>query len=102
MGERLGQWQAGFDWDQMRHVYSTDSQTLLKVFGDNVFIVRGSPGGRPPASAWNDGLGWSCSQPSKNNSDCDGQISQQWFTGRLFFNISPTDKTNFSAELTRI
>ena len=94
MGERLGQWQAGFDWDQMRHVYSTDSQTLLKVFGDNVFIVRGSPGGRPPASAWNDGLGWSCSQPSKNNSDCDGQISQQWYTGRLFFNISPTDKTN--------
>ena len=102
MGERLGQWQAGFDWDQMRHVYSTDSQTLLKVFGDNTFIVRGSPGGRPPAAAWNDGLGWSCSQPSKNNSDCDGQISQQWFTGRLFFNISPTDNTNFSAELTRI
>jgi len=102
MGERLGQWQTGFDWDQMRHVYSTDSQTLLKVFGDNTFIVRGSPGGRPPAAAWNDGLGWSCSQPSKNNSDCDGQISQQWFTGRLFFNISPTDNTNFSAELTRI
>jgi len=102
MGERLGQWQTGFDWDQMRHVYSTDSQTLLKVFGDNTFIVRGSPGGRQPAAAWNDGLGWSCSQPSKNNSDCDGQISQQWFTGRLFFNISPTDNTNFSAELTRI
>ena len=61
MGERLGQWQAGFDWDQMRHVYSTDSQTLLKVFGDNVFIVRGAPGWRPPAAAWNDGLGWSCS-----------------------------------------
>ncbi len=103
MGERLGQWQTGFDWDQMRHVYSTDSQTLLKVFGDNTFIVRGSPAGsRPPASAWNNGLGWSCSQPSKNNSDCDGQISQQWYTGRLFFNVSPTVNTNFSAELTRI
>jgi len=102
MGERLGQWQTGFDWDQMRHVYSTDSQTLLKVFGDNTFIVRGSPGGRPPASAWNNGPGWSCSQPSKNNSDCDGQISQQWYTGRLFFNVSPTVDTNFSAELTRI
>jgi len=102
LGERLGQWQAGFDWDQMRHIYSTDSQTLLKAFGDNVFIVRGSPGGRPPASAWNDGQGWSCSQPSKNNSDCDGQISQQWYTGRLFFKLSPTPNTDFSAELTRI
>jgi len=102
MGERLGQWQTGFDWDQMRHVYSTDSQTLLKNFGDNVFIVRGSSGGRPPASAWNSGLGWSCSQPSKNNSDCDGQISQQWYTGRLFFKLSPTPTTDFSAEVTRI
>jgi MtrB/PioB family decaheme-associated outer membrane protein len=102
MGERLGQWQTGFDWDQMRHIYSTDSQTLLKNFGDNVFIVRGASNGRPSASQWNDGLGWSCSQPSKNNSDCDGQISQQWYTGRLFFNVSPTVNTNFSAELTRI
>src|SRR5215469_5880452 len=55
LGERLGQWQVGFDWDQMRHVYSTDSQTLLKAFGDNVFIVRGSPGGRPPIPAWTTG-----------------------------------------------
>src|SRR5262249_39287450 len=22
LGERLGQWQTGFDWDQMRHIYS--------------------------------------------------------------------------------
>src|SRR5215470_13729357 len=102
LGERLGEWQTGFDWDQMRHIYSTDSQTLLKVFGDNVFIVRGSPGGRPPAAAWNNGPGWSCSQPSKNNEDCDGQISQQWYTGRLFFKLSPTPNTDFSAELTRI
>jgi MtrB/PioB family decaheme-associated outer membrane protein len=102
LGERLGQWQAGFDWDQMRHIYSTDSQTLLKNFGDNVFIVRGTSNGRPTSSQWNDGPGWSCSQPSKNNSDCDGQISQQWYTGRLFFKLSPTTNTDFSAELTRI
>jgi len=79
MGERLGQWQVGFDWDQMRHIYSTDSQTLLKAFGDNVFIVRGSPGGRPPIPAWNSAPSWSCSAASISigSSDCDGQISQQ-------------------------
>ena len=100
MGERLGQWQAGFDWDQMRHIYSTDSQSLLKVFGGNVFIL---PGTRPPLSSWNSAPGWSCTQASENgNCTGDGQISQQWYTGRLFFNISPTPTTNFSAELTRI
>src|SRR5215467_2195289 len=79
LGERLGQWQVGFDWDQMRHIYSTDSQTLLKAFGDNVFIVRGSPGGRPPIPSWNSAPSWSCSAASISigSSDCDGQISQQ-------------------------
>jgi MtrB/PioB family decaheme-associated outer membrane protein len=100
MGERLGQWQAGFDWDQMRHVYSTDAQSLLKVFGGNVFIL---PGARPALSSWNSAPGWSCTQASENrNCTGDGQISQQWYTGRLFFNISPTLNTNVSAELTRI
>src|SRR5215469_8294506 len=92
LGEHIGVWQAGFDWDQMRHIYSTDSQTLLKNFGDSVFIVRGSPGGRPPIPAWNNGPNWGCSAASIpiGSSDCDGQISQQWFTGRLYFKLSLT------------
>jgi len=104
LGERLGQWQVGFDWDQMRHIYSTDSQTLLKAFGDNVFIVRGSPGGRPPIPAWNSAPSWSCSAASISigSSDCDGQISQQWFTGRLYFKLSPTPNLDITSELTRI
>ena len=101
LGERLGQWQAGFDWDQMRHIYSTDSQSLLKVFGGNVFIL---PGARPPMVNWNGAPGWSCTQASagSSNNDCDGQISQQWYTGRLFFKYTPTPNTDVSAELTRI
>ena len=27
--ERTGRWEAGFDWDQMRHIFSTSAQTLL-------------------------------------------------------------------------
>ncbi len=100
LGERLGQWQAGFDWDQMRHIYSTDSQSLFKVFGDNVFVL---PSTRPPLSSWNSARGWGCTPASfGSGNDCDGQISQQWFTGRLFFKLSPTPSTDVSAELTRI
>src|SRR5262250_960282 len=104
LGEHIGVWQAGFDWDQMRHIYSTDSQTLLKNFGDNVFIVRGSPGGRPPIPAWNNGPNWGCSAASIpiGSSDCDGQISQQWFTGRLYFKLSPSPNLDITSELTRI
>src|SRR5215468_8586571 len=104
LGEHIGGWQAGFDWDQMRHIYSTDSQTLLKQFGDNVFIVRGAPGGRPPIPAWNSAPNWGCSQASIpfGSTDCDGQISQQWYTGRLFFKLSPTPNLDLSAEFTRI
>ena len=106
LGERLGQWQTGFDWDQMRHIYSTDSQTLLKEFGGNVFIIRGGPGSasRPPLSQWNSAPNWGCSDSSLGTSqnNCDGQISQQWYTGRLFFKLSPTPNVDLSAELTRI
>ena len=104
LGERLGQWQLGFDWDQMRHVYSTDSQTLFKVFGDNVFIVRGNSNGRPPIFDWNNAPNWGCSQASIpfGSNDCDGQISQQWYTGRLYFKLSPSPNLDITSELTRI
>ena len=104
LGERLGQWQVGFDWDQMRHIYSSDSQTLLKAFGDNVFIVRGNSNGRPPIFNWNSAPGWSCSQASIpfGSSDCDGQISQQWYTGRLYFKVSPSPNLDITSEVTRI
>jgi len=104
LGEHIGVWQAGFDWDQMRHIYSTDSQTLLKAFGDNVFIVRGTSNGRPPYFNWNSAPNWGCSAASIpiGSSDCDGQISQQWYTGRLFFKLAPTPTIDITSELTRI
>jgi MtrB/PioB family decaheme-associated outer membrane protein len=106
LGEHIGQWQAGFDWDQMRHIYSTNAQTLTREFGDNVFIIRGGPGSsaRPPLSAWNSAPPWGCSESSVRfgSQDCDGQISQQWYTGRLFFKISPTPNLDLSAEFTRL
>jgi MtrB/PioB family decaheme-associated outer membrane protein len=100
LGERLGHWQAGFDWDQMRHIYSTDSQTLLKVFGGNVFIL---PGTRPPLSAWNSAPGWSHSEASRGtNQEGDGQISTQWYTGHVYLKLSPTPDVDLVTEYTRI
>jgi MtrB/PioB family decaheme-associated outer membrane protein len=100
LGERLGQWQVGFDWDQMRHIYSTNSQSLYKVFGDNIFIL---PNPRPPLQQWNSAEGWSCTEASAGTAQgCDGQIAQQWYTGRVFFKLSPTPNLDLSAQYTRI
>ena len=100
LSERLGQWQVGFDWDQMRHIYSTDAQTLLKQFGGNVFIL---PGTRPPLSDWNSAPPWGCSDSATStNRNCDGQIAQQWYTSRLFLKLSPTPNVDLSAQLTRM
>ena len=104
LGERLGQWQAGFDWDQMRHVYSTTAQSLYKVFNNNIFIL---PTNRPPLESWNSAPGWGCTPASvsRGSDDCDpgdGQISQQWYTGRVFFKLSPTPNLDLTAEYTRI
>ena len=99
-GERLGLWQVGFEWDQMRHIYSTDAQTFLKVFGGNVFIL---PGTRPPLSTWNGAPGWSHGEASRGtNQEGDGQISQQWQTARVFFKLSPTPNLDLVSEYTRI
>ena len=100
VGERLGRWQVGADWDQMRHIYSTDSQTLLKQFGGNVFIL---PNPRPPLASWNSAPGWSHSDASKGtNQEGDGQISQQWYTGHIYLKLSPTPDLDLVAEYTRI
>jgi MtrB/PioB family decaheme-associated outer membrane protein len=99
-GERLGLWQVGFEWDQMRHIYSTDAQTFLKVFGGNVFIL---PNTRPPLSTWNGAPGWSHSEASRGtNQEGDGQISQQWQTARVFFKLSPTPNLDLVSDYTRI
>ncbi len=100
LGERLGKWQAGFDWDQMRHIYSTDAQTLLKLFDGNVFIL---PRTRPPLSSWNSAPPWSHSEASRGTNQVgDGQISQQWQTAHLYFKLSPTPDLDLISEYTRI
>ena len=100
MGEQLGLWQAGFEWDEMRHIYATNAQTFYKVFGDNVFIL---PNPRPPLSSWNGSPSWGHSEASRGTDQSgSGEISQQWQTGRWFFKLSPTPNLDLYAEYTRL
>src|SRR5574339_736042 len=51
--ERTGRWEAGFDWDQMRHIFSTSAQTLtneVDVAHGRFFVL---PTPRPPISDYN-------------------------------------------------
>jgi MtrB/PioB family decaheme-associated outer membrane protein len=87
MAERLGVWQAGFEWDQMRHLYSTTASTLLNASGNEVFTL---PRPRPRLESYN-GLAGSW-----------GDIGVRWDTARMFFKLSPTPNLDLSSEYTRI
>jgi MtrB/PioB family decaheme-associated outer membrane protein len=83
--ERLGLWQAGFDWDQMRHVFSTSAQTLLNETSRGVFVL---PNPRPPLSAYNTGGGID-------------EISVRWDTAHMFFKFNLSENADLFAEYTR-
>src|SRR6266851_9976565 len=50
--ERLGRWEVGFDWDQMRHIFSTNARTILNETSRGVFAL---PNPRPAISTYNNG-----------------------------------------------
>ena len=84
--ERLGRWEAGFEWDQMRHIFSTSAQTLLNETSRGVFVL---PNPRPPLSAYNNARGID-------------EISVRWDTARLSFKFSLSENADLFAEYTRI
>jgi MtrB/PioB family decaheme-associated outer membrane protein len=85
--ERLGRWEVGFEWDQMRHVFSTTGQTLLNETSRGVWTL---PNPRPnPSTAYN----------SAKQID---EISVRWDTARIFFKLHPSEESEVVAEYTRI
>ena len=84
--ERLGRWETGFDWDQMRHVLSTNARTILNETSRNVFVL---PNPRPAISTYNDGKSID-------------EISVRWDTAHVYFKLHPTEETDLVAEYTRI
>jgi MtrB/PioB family decaheme-associated outer membrane protein len=84
--ERLGRWEVGFDWDQMRHVFSTNARTILNETSRGVFEL---PNPRPAISTY-------------NNGKSIDEISVRWDTARTYVKLHPTEETDLVAEYTRI
>jgi MtrB/PioB family decaheme-associated outer membrane protein len=84
--ERLGRWELGFDWDQMRHVFSTDARTILNETSRGVYVL---PNPRPAISTY-------------NNGKSIDEISVRWDTAHIYLKLTPTEDTDLVAEYTRI
>ena len=84
--ERLGRWEVGFDWDQMRHVFSTDARTLLNETSRGVYAL---PNPRPAISTY-------------NNGKSIDEISVRWDTAHTFLKINLSENADLFAEYTRI
>jgi MtrB/PioB family decaheme-associated outer membrane protein len=83
--ERLGRWEVGFEWDQMRHIFSTNARTLLNETSRGVYVL---PNPRPPLSDYNNGRSID-------------EISVRWDTARTFFKFSASENVDLFAEYTR-
>ncbi len=84
--ERLGRWEAGFEWDQMRHIFSTNARTLVNETSRGVFAL---PNPRPPLINYNNGRSID-------------EISVRWDTARTFLKLSLSENADLFAEYTRI
>ena len=83
---RLGRWEFGFDWDQIRHIFSTNSRLLATEVDRGVFRL---PTPRPALSAYN----------SARELD---EISVRWDTAHIFLRLTPKEDLDLTAEYTRI
>jgi len=84
--ERLGKWEFGFDWDQIRHIFSTNARMLSTETSRGVFTL---PTPRPALALHN----------SARELD---EISVRWDTARIFVRLTPTEDLDLVAEYTRI
>jgi MtrB/PioB family decaheme-associated outer membrane protein len=83
---RLGKWEFGFDWDQMRHIFSTNARMLSSETSRGVFTL---PTPRPALGLHN----------SARELD---EISVRWDTAHIFLKVTPTEDLDLIAEYTRI
>lgn len=88
---RLGLWEFGFDWDQMRHVFSTNARMLSEEASPGVFRLPSGLARAFPADG-----------PLYNAARELDEISTRWDTARMSFRLTPTPDIDFKAEYTRI
>ena len=86
--ERLGRWEAGFEWDQMRHVFGESPLQQFLTYPERNVVTLPNP--RPAFGFYNSNLG---------NVE---EVSVRWDTARTFFKFSPSENTDVFADYTRI
>jgi MtrB/PioB family decaheme-associated outer membrane protein len=84
---RTGLWQFQFDWDQLPHLFSTTSRTLLHEVQRGVWAA-------PPITSLSDFNGQATSRELHD-------VSVRWDTARLFFSLTPTPDLDLNAQYTR-
>jgi MtrB/PioB family decaheme-associated outer membrane protein len=83
---RLGKWEFGFDWDQIRHIFSTNARMQSTETSRGVFTL---PTPRPGLASYN----------SARELD---EISVRWDTAHIFLKLTPAEDLDLIAEYTRI
>jgi MtrB/PioB family decaheme-associated outer membrane protein len=82
---RLGLWEFGFDWDQMRHVLYTNTRFLATEPDRGVYVL---PTPRPPLAL--------------HNAAPERDLSVRWDTAHILIKVTPTPNLDLRAEYTRI
>jgi MtrB/PioB family decaheme-associated outer membrane protein len=85
---RTGLWQFQFDWDQLPHLFSTTSRTLLHEVSRGVWVA-------PVIGSLSDFNGQATSRELHD-------VSVRWDTARLRFTLTPTPDLELNAQYTRI
>src|SRR3972149_150322 len=86
---RLGLWEFGFDWDQLRHIFSTNARMLARETSRGVFTL---PVPRPTNAQGN----------VYNTARELDEISTRWDTSQIFFPLTPTPALELKTTYTRI
>src|SRR5206468_7170408 len=82
---RLGLWEFGFDWDQMRHVLYTNTRFLATETDRGVYVL---PTPRPALAL--------------HNAAPERELSVRWDTAHILVKVTPTPNLDLKAEYTRI
>lgn len=83
---RTGLWRLEVDWDQLRHVFASNARTLMHE----------NSRGNWHAPVINSLYDFNGRATSRELND----VSVQWYTGRLFFTLTPTPDMEVSAKYT--
>lgn len=90
---RLGLWEAGFEWDQTPHVFSTTARMRAVETSRGVFALPP----RPDASALSVAEGTQYTRAPELD-----EVGVRWDTARFWLRATPTPQLDLRAEYTRI